>query len=272
MKKSVSIVIPTFNRANYLKQCIDSALAQTYPCEIIVCDHGSIDHTPELARAYGSEIIYVRREKDSGVHFCWLDGILHASSDFIHINYDDDWIDRQFIEQCMQLFNDKVGLVYSNAKVFFEKENQYTYPLFPSLGDTGIYPSSCMLKYEMRGLISPGAMILRKKIILDNLFCCKVPFARTEYKGVGPDLLFSLMTTVDYNKIGYVDKCLAFFRAHDKSITIDASFDKEKAAKIHSAYEEGRKYYFIAKLFRKTKFDLLLLLLFRVLRRLRMIV
>lgn len=76
--KKVSIVIPTYNRADYLKQAIDAALAQTYECEIVVCDHGSTDATPQVAQTYGDRIKYIRREKDNGIHFMWLDGIVHA--------------------------------------------------------------------------------------------------------------------------------------------------------------------------------------------------
>ena len=55
MNKNVSIIIPTFNRADFLVECIDSCLAQTQPCEIIVCDHGSTDTTPEVVKKYGDK-------------------------------------------------------------------------------------------------------------------------------------------------------------------------------------------------------------------------
>lgn len=271
MKKSVSIVIPTFNRANYLKQCIDSALAQTYPCEIIVCDHGSADRTPSVARSYGTAITYIRREKDLGVHFCWLDAVLHASSDLIHINYDDDWIESSYIEKCVRLFSDQIGLVYSNAKVFEEKENRYSEALFPSLGKTGIYSSRRVKEFGMRGLISPGAIILRKNIILDNLFCGKVPFSRYEYRGVGPDLLFSLMSTLQYKEVGYVDECLAIFRSHENSITIDALRDREKVHKLTRAYDEARTFYLMTEFVNRTGFDRFLYLCLRVRKRLGLI-
>ena len=268
MAKHVSIVIPTFNRANYLKQCIESALAQTYPCEIIVCDHGSSDQTPTVALSYGSAITYVRREKDSGVHFCWLDGILHASSDFIHLNYDDDWIEPLFVEKCMTLFTDEVGFVYSNARAFYEKENKYSEAQFTFFDKTGIYPSSHMVKFAMRRLISPGAIILRKQIILDNLFCGKLPFAKHEYKGVGSDLLFSLMSTIKYKKIGFVNECLTVFRSHENSITVDASTDKVKALKMSRAYQEARKYYLTVDFIRKSRLNDLVYLFYRIKRKL----
>lgn len=267
MTTNVSIVIPTFNRANYLKQCIESALSQTYPCEIIVCDHGSSDQTPIVALSYGSAITYVRREIDSGVHFCWLDGILHANSDFIHLNYDDDWIEPLFIEKCMKLFTDEVGFVYSNARVFYDKDNKYSEALFTFIDKTGVYPSSHIENFAMRSLISPGAIILRKQIILDNLFCGKLPFAKHEYKGVGPDLLFSLMSTIKYKHIGFVNECLAVFRSHENSITVDASTDPKKGFKICRAYQEARKYYLTIEFIRKTRLSDIIYLFYRIKRK-----
>ena len=61
MSETVSIVIPTFNRAGMLPVAIDSALNQTKACEVIVVDHGSTDNTPKVAEAYGDRILYIRR-------------------------------------------------------------------------------------------------------------------------------------------------------------------------------------------------------------------
>ena len=59
----VSTVITSYNKAPYLAEAIDSALAQDYPHqEILVIDDGSTDHTPEVAGAYKDQIHYIRQE------------------------------------------------------------------------------------------------------------------------------------------------------------------------------------------------------------------
>ena len=88
----VSIVIPVYNGANYLREAIDSALAQTLPhadaaIEIIVVNDGSRDGgaTAEIARSYGERIRYIEKENGGvssalnrgiaamrGQWFCWL--------------------------------------------------------------------------------------------------------------------------------------------------------------------------------------------------------
>lgn len=260
MNRDVSIVIPTFNRADFLIECIDSCINQTVHCEIIVCDHGSTDNTPQVVKKYGERIKYVRRELDSGVHFCWMDGILHASNDLIHLNFDDDWIEPTFIEKCAALFNKEVGCVFSNAKVYFENSQSYKTNLFDIHLNTGIHKNKPLLDFNLTStsLTSPGAGVFRKQVLIDNLFVGNIPFTNNHYHGVGPDSLFTLMSCTKYPKFGWVNEDLAIFRAHDQSITINASKDQEKTKKIASAYLDAKYFYKLTVFLRHTRLGELL--------------
>lgn len=84
----VSIIIPVYNGANYMREAIDSALAQTSSeVEVIVVNDGSRDGgaTAEIARSYGGRIRYIEKENGGvssalncgiaamhGQWFCWL--------------------------------------------------------------------------------------------------------------------------------------------------------------------------------------------------------
>jgi glycosyltransferase involved in cell wall biosynthesis len=105
----VSIVIPVYNGANYMREAIDSALAQTYQnTEVLVVNDGSTDggRTEEIARSYGTRIRYFSKPNGrvgsalnlglremNGDYFAWLshDDIflpekIARQIDFLHKN------------------------------------------------------------------------------------------------------------------------------------------------------------------------------------------
>jgi len=245
-QNKVSIIIPTFNRANLLPVAIEASLRQTYPCEIIVCDHGSRDNTPAVVQRYGDHVRYIRREEDMGPHFCWLDGILHASGDLIHIQYDDDWIATTFIEKTVALMADDVGLVVTGVEIVKEDGNQKAEtPDKLLLPTTGIYNGKIFSRYLMKGgMVSPGSCLFRRTDALDALYQGRLPTNRIHcYHGVGPDHFMSFLPLLFYPKFGYCAEHLAFFRAHANSITIEAQQNEKKAKQLEAAYYEVKIFY-----------------------------
>ncbi len=88
----VSIVIPVYNGANYLRESIDSALAQTYPnIEVLVINDGSTDDgaTEAIARSYGDRIRYFKKE-NGGVSSALNMGIQNMTGDYFSwLSHDD---------------------------------------------------------------------------------------------------------------------------------------------------------------------------------------
>lgn len=251
MTSDVTIVIPTFNRAELVNKAIDSALSQTYPCQVVVCDHGSTDNTPEIVSNYDDRVLYIRREKDFGPHFCWLEGVLHADAKYIHIQYDDDWIADTFIEKTMALMEEKVGMVMSNVKLMYLETNEEKRNLnfFRKL-ETGIHSNKFLERklVSRRHIVSPGACLFRKKDVVDALYQGELPLdVGCTYHGVGPDYWMSVITLLRYNSFGYIDEELAFFGVHDGSITIDSATSSEKKKNIKQAYRNVRIFYKIMR-------------------------
>ena len=255
--KKVAIMIHTFNRAEFLKNAITKSLEQTYPCEIIVCDHGSTDNTPQMMEQYKDKVTYIRREKDFGPHFCWLEGVLSADAEFIHIQYDDDWIEKDFIEKTVALMQDDVGFAFSETMIFSQEtqEKRLCFNLEEQCFKSGIQCNKKLKKKLLDGLmISPGACLFRKKDLVDALYQGNLPILENEYyHGVGPDHFISLLCFLRYNRVGIITEPLAVFREHETSITTSANANSDKTIKMSHAYEAVRVYYRLLEFFKKNK-------------------
>ena len=253
----MSIVIPTFNRSEFLSKAIDSALEQSAQCEVVVSDHGSTDTTPELCASYGNAIKYVRRDQDDGPIIAWLDGAIRSSGEFVHFTYDDDWIEPDFVARCLEHFNSNVGLVFSNARVCSEKgADSFMYPAGQQVFESN--KSSELIRHLFRrGLtISPGCALFRRKDVIAALMSNPVDL-HASYHGAGPDLMLFLFCAYHYPCFAYEAEPLAVFRAHDDSITVDASKDEARGAGLAAAYSEYRRFFSVAKLMRNPAFELL---------------
>ena len=88
----VSCIIPVFNGKRYLREALDSILAQTYrPMEIIVADDGSTDGTPSLVADYRSQLRYLFQANAGTAAACNL-GLTAAQGDFVaFLAADDLW-------------------------------------------------------------------------------------------------------------------------------------------------------------------------------------
>jgi glycosyltransferase involved in cell wall biosynthesis len=249
----VTILIPTFNRSGYLQEAIESALAQTYECEVIVCDHGSIDDTPEVMRKYKDRVKYIRREEDFGPHFCWLDGVLHAKTKYIKILFDDDWLDEEFVERTLPLMEEDVSCVITNANISHENKKEKRVERLVFFNKTGIF-SNFFIKNKILltgGVISPSCVLFRRDELVDGIYQGRLPKrGGNYYHGVGPDMFIMLLGFLRYPKIGFVNDELVTFRAHETSITIDANKSKKTKSKIQNGYEDTIEFYSFLRWFK----------------------
>ncbi len=88
----VSVVIPAYNYAHFLREAVDSVLNQTHPrVELIVVNDGSTDHTKDILDSYGDRIVAVHQQ-NQGLSAARNTGIRTASHDFIaFLDADDVW-------------------------------------------------------------------------------------------------------------------------------------------------------------------------------------
>lgn len=117
----VSIGLPVYNAGNYLKEALDSILAQTFTdFELIISDNASTDATEKICRDYASQdkrIRYIRNEKNLGGAANFNRVFELASGRYFKWVAHDDRIDREFLWKCVKVLDEDpaVGLCISKA-------------------------------------------------------------------------------------------------------------------------------------------------------------
>ncbi|HEY3823884.1 MAG TPA: glycosyltransferase [Bryobacteraceae bacterium] len=96
----VSIVVPAYNAARFLRLSLDSIVSQTYPNkEILLIDDASTDDTESIARSYGDQIRYHRQPRNRGQFPNVGDGIALARGEYISVYHADDIYSPEIVER-----------------------------------------------------------------------------------------------------------------------------------------------------------------------------
>lgn len=167
----VSIIIPVYNGANFVKDAIDSCLTQTYKnIEIVVVNDGSKDNTEEIIKEYGNKVRYFKKEnggvatalnygitKSKGQYFSWLshDDVYYPSKITQQVDALRKLPRKEQLETILysnySSINEKGELLGSSE---FEKQfssDKLNYPFFPLLnglihGCALLIPKKCFEK------------------------------------------------------------------------------------------------------------------------------
>lgn len=113
MDSKVSIIVPIYNTAKYLKRCLDSILNQTHQnLEIILVDDGSPDDAGKIADTYAKKDSRVKviHQKNAGQSAARNHGLEIATGDFISFVDSDDEIKPNFITSLLSAYSDSTAL------------------------------------------------------------------------------------------------------------------------------------------------------------------
>lgn len=103
--EKISVIVPIYRVEDYLEQCIESILSQTYTnLEIILIDDGSDDCCPQICDSYArrDNRIVVIHKKNGGQDEARKVGMKVATGEYIGYVDGDDWIDPEMFEVLMQ--------------------------------------------------------------------------------------------------------------------------------------------------------------------------
>ena len=111
MPPSVTILVTSYNQAEFVEECVISALRQTEPCAVIVVDDGSTDGSPEIAQACGVE---VHRLAHRGALLTFRSAVDLVETAFYCLLNADDALEPNYVAETLPYMADpSVGFVYT---------------------------------------------------------------------------------------------------------------------------------------------------------------
>jgi hypothetical protein len=178
-RPSVSIVIPVRNGSDYLKEAIDSALAQTCPdVEVLVVNDGSDDggRTEAIALSYGDRIRYFRKE-NGGVASALNLGIREMKGEYFSwLSHDDVYLPRKVerevavLEKCGRdavVYSDYEVIDASSRHVEVFRAGRISAPQFRMLLVTDVPVNGCTVLVPRRCFEQVGLFDERLKVAQD---------------------------------------------------------------------------------------------------------
>ncbi len=158
---SVSVIIPTYNREFFLKECVESVLTQTLnDFEVIVVDDGSTDGTEELLKRYKDDLQYIKQEQ-KGPSSARNMGIKCSSADWLSfLDSDDLWLPDKLIAQ-IKFLEDNPGCKICYTEEIWYRNNKRVNPAKKHKKYSGwIYPKMLPLC-----IISPSSVLIHRSVL-----------------------------------------------------------------------------------------------------------
>lgn len=167
----ISVIIPVYNVEQYLVQCLESIINQTYTdFEVILVDDGSIDTSPEICDTYvkTDSRVKVIHQKNTGVSAARNIGISVASGEWIAFIDSDDFVDSDYLAS--------FGVDIYNADIYIqglEYFNHRTNEFFKQIQLKSAYITSENLvnateENKLLEIGFPVGKLFRKQTILEN--------------------------------------------------------------------------------------------------------
>ena len=160
MNPKVSVVIPTYNRADKVRKSVESVLAQSFTdLEVIVVDDGSSDETGQaLQNAFGDRIRYYF-QPNQGVSVARNRGIDEARGEWIAFLDSDDLWEREKLEwqlKALKQFGPECGACYTDVRFFNHAE---TRTMFQLAGENYRHENEMGVNTDvLRLLVRPGGV------------------------------------------------------------------------------------------------------------------
>ncbi len=216
---NITVIIPVYNTAQYLPDCMSSILASQYKnMDIILVDDGSTDgKSPSMCDGYAGSDARVRviHKENGGLQSAWTAGAKASNADYLCFIDSDDWVDSEMFEELAshtsQAFKccEIVSSDYIIEKRGERKEVHHTVSTGQHYGEDLDLIKLSLLGQEQRPVILSRCMkLISRKLILDNLGYCNSSIK------FGEDVNVMIPVICDCKRLYVTDRCYY----HDRTV------------------------------------------------------
>jgi glycosyltransferase involved in cell wall biosynthesis len=127
MKPRVSVLAPNYNYGRFLRRCVDSVLAQTYPSlELVVSDDASTDDSDSILRSYRDHrLVYERQAKNHGMIPNWerCAALSTAESEYMLLLGSDDSLKPTMLAECVKVLDSDPSIAFCHTGTEFVSDD-----------------------------------------------------------------------------------------------------------------------------------------------------
>ena len=216
----ITVVIPTYNRAESLRRALDSLCKQTYSeFSVVVSDNASQDSTSEVVTSFMHrlDLVYLESSVNNGPIPNWERALKEVKTEWVKIVWSDDWLEPTALEELIN-FRDLNGLDVvlcggyghlPSGKVDWVGEGF----------ERKLWKETLPLLIQESIPVSATAGLIRTKAALSGLQA-KILDELAYTTAIGPDLILLYWPIINGGRIGYLAKPLVNMFASADSISV----------------------------------------------------
>ena len=212
----VSVIIPTYNHANFLGKALESIIHQTYNnWEAIVIDNHSTDETNKVIDKFkDSRIQYFKIFNDGIIAKSRNFGINVAKGDWIAFLDSDDWWTKDKLEICIKNIAEDVDFIYHKLDIIYDNSNSY----LKRKKIVGRHLNKPILNNLLISEIKDGSAIGNSSVVVRKNILNKIGgISENEQMVASEDFNTWLRVAQITDQFKYIENRLGYYLVHDKS-------------------------------------------------------
>lgn len=203
----ISIVIPLYNKENYILETVQSVLNQTYiNFELLIVNDGSTDDSLSIVQSIQDNRIKIINLPNGGVCKARNTGISQAKSEWIAFLDADDWWDKNFLAEMVQTIkeypSEKV-FATGRSRIFKQNVKRYNNPYLPKFETTKTIDYIKVISKYLPPINSSNSIINKNVLQKAGLFNIEQKLHEDH------DLWLRICCT---NQVVFINKNLSFYR------------------------------------------------------------